>query len=195
MIKNTSEKLLQDQHLQIGLWLLNIIQCHVWVLLKNRTNRSINVSKNHSYFIRKLLLSEKNKFLFYLPRGPLGFTPAPLPVREFRFVAFLMGQPPLWSFRKRWWITACALLALTGPWPIRRGACGAWPSPPRGAPGAVSQCREQEPGAGGVAASARPQLLAVRAHQVVVGCGFTIAAVVGRVLLGYPVDSIALLEW
>lgn len=137
--------------------------------------------------MRKLLLSEKNKLLLYLPRVPLGFTPAPLPVRELWCVALLVEQPPLWSLRERCCLTLGALLALAEPWPSTRGVWG--PSVPGGAPGAVSQCHGQHPGA-----SAPGRLLAVRAHQAVVGCGFPITAGLGRVLPGYPVHSIASLE-
>ena len=55
MIKKTTEKLLQDQNLQIGVWLLK----HTMVSMiftesnytTNRTNSNFNVSKNY-FFVR-----------------------------------------------------------------------------------------------------------------------------------------------
>lgn len=112
-------------------------------------------------------MSEGSPTKKYLPRGPLGLTPAPLPVGEVGFPGLLVGQSPLQPIAGR---------GLLRP----SGGC-------RGSLGAVRHHPSAE----------RRHLgpFAAGAHLAVAGCRLTVAAVVVAVVfMGYFVDSIALLE-
>lgn len=104
----------------------------------------------------------------YLPGGPLGLTPAPLPVGEVGFPGLLVGQPPLRP------VTGHGLLEPGGGG--RRGL------------GAVHCCPGAERRHLGPSAAGAHRAGAVR--------WLTVAAVVvvAVVFMGYFVDSIALLE-